>query len=505
MASFFRIHHLLERRATHAPDAIGLTTGQTGEVSFRHWMDSATTLAQTLREAGVQPGHRVMMVAENSFALAAGLMAASLLDAWSVPVNARLSAVEVKRIHDHARPSATLFTHTVSGNAEAHAKLCEAREIEVGPDRAMLAVHLGEARETSQPDAHQVVTLLYTTGTTGDPKGVMLTHGNLLAAGKMSAEHRGIGPEDHVYGVLPLTHVFGLSSVFMASVSAGARIELVPRFEASATFAALQSRVSIFPAVPQMHALLMAHAAGNGLSELHAAKLKYISSGGAPLDLAWKNKVEAFFGLPLLNGYGLTETTAGIAATRPGSTRSDTSCGRVLGEQQLRIDAPNEDGIGEIVVRGPNIMKGYYRNPQETAAILDSAGWLRTGDLGYIDADGNLYITGRKKELIIRSGFNVYPLEVEAALNQHEHVVQAAVIGMSQDGNEDIVAFVQPLAGASVTVQDLKTHLADRLAAYKHPSRWIISPDLPAAPSGKILKAKLATVFADRLASPDGD
>jgi acyl-CoA synthetase (AMP-forming)/AMP-acid ligase II len=254
-----------------------------------------------------------------------------------------------------------------------------------------------------------------------------------------------------------------------------------------------------------MHALLMAHAAGNGLSELHAAKLKYISSGGAPLDLAWKNKVEAFFGLPLLNGYGLTETTAGIAATRPGSTRSDTSCGRVLGEQQLRIDAPNEDGIGEIVVRGPNIMKGYYRNPQETAAILDSAGWLRTGDLGYIDADGNLYITGRKKELIIRSGFNVYPLEVEAALNQHEHVVQAAVIGMSQDGNEDIVAFVQPLAGASVTVQDLKTHLADRLAAYKHPSRWIISPDLPAAPSGKILKAKLATVFADRLASPDGD
>jgi acyl-CoA synthetase (AMP-forming)/AMP-acid ligase II len=499
MTSFSRIHHLLEWQATHAPDAIAITSAATGEMTFADWWQAAGEFANLLQKAHVQPGHRIMMVAENSAALAVALMATSLLDAWSVPVNARLSASEIARIAAHARPAATLYTHSVSTSALAHAQGKGAKEIAVGDDRAMLVMHDATVPEAGQADAHQVATLLYTTGTTGDPKGVMLTHSNLLAAGKMSADHRGISPDDHVYGVLPLTHVFGLSSVFMAALSARARIELVPRFDAAATFAALQSRVSIFPAVPQMHALLMAHAAENAQKHLKAARLKYISSGGAPLDLAWKRKVEAFFGLPLYNGYGLTETTAGIAATRPGGSREDTSAGKALGEQQLRIDGADADGIGEIVARGPNIMKGYYRNEAETAKVLDADGWFKTGDLGFLDSDGNLHITGRKKELIIRSGFNVYPLEVEAALNQHEAVVQAAVIGHKRDGNEEVVAFVHPVAGAALTSEILKAHLRDRLAAYKHPTRWIFSNKLPAAPSGKILKARLTKVFAGEL------
>jgi acyl-CoA synthetase (AMP-forming)/AMP-acid ligase II len=252
-----------------------------------------------------------------------------------------------------------------------------------------------------------------------------------------------------------------------------------------------------------MHALLMAHAKESGQTTISTHRLRYISSGGAPLDLAWKQKVEAFFGLPLYNGYGLTETTAGIAATHPGAANAGTSCGKALGGQQLRIDGVNADAVGEVVVRGPNIMLGYYRNPEETAKVLDADGWFKTGDLGYLDDTGNLYITGRKKELIIRSGFNVYPLEVEAALNQHPSVVQAAVIGVTHNSNEDIVAFVQPLAGTTLTPDTLKAHLADRLAAYKHPNRWIIAPNLPAAPSGKILKARLTAVFADQLSSFD--
>ena len=234
---------------------------------------------------------------------------------------------------------------------------------------------------------------------------------------------------------------------------------------------------------------------------MQAERLRYISSGGAPLDLAWKQKVEAFFGLPLFNGYGMTESTAGIAATKPGATRSDTSVGKMLAGQEIRLDSINTDGIGEIVIRGPNIMAGYYRNKAETEKVLDADGWLRTGDLGCLDEDGNLQITGRAKELIIRSGFNVYPLEVEAALNQHPDVVQAAVIGTAANGNEQIVAFIHPLAGSDLNPDDLKSHLAGRLAAYKHPTRWIISDRLPAAPSGKILKARLATAFADQLAT----
>ncbi len=501
MTSFSRIHHLLEHQAAHAPDAIALTTASTGDVSFADWLTAAQAMASQLRAAGVRPGHRVMLVAENSFTAAVGLIAASILDAWSIPVNARLSAAEIDRIRDHARPAATLFTHAVSEPALRHAQAAEAHHVDVGGEPAMLAFQPETAVETCSEDAGQVATLLYTTGTTGDPKGVMLTHANLIYGGEISASHREITAADYIYGVLPLTHVFGLSSVFMAGLAVGAQLELVPRFDAGVTFAALQSRVSIFPAVPQMHALLMAHANHVGLQQLKAARLRYISSGGAPLDLAWKQKVEAFFGLPLFNGYGMTEATAGIAATRPGATRADTSVGKMLSDQEVRIERAGQDGIGEIVIRGPNIMTGYYRNQAATDEVLDGNGWLRTGDLGFLDKQGNLQITGRAKELIIRSGFNVYPLEVEAALNQHPQVVQAAVIGHSVNGNEDIVAFIQPLAGSSLAPDQLKGHLKDRLAAYKHPTRWIMSDQLPAAPSGKILKARLTTVFADELAA----
>lgn len=501
MTSFSRIHHLLEHQAAHAPDAIALTTAQAGDVSFADWLQTARDLAGELQKAGVGPGHRVMLVAENSLTIAAGLIAASLLDAWSVPVNARLSAPEIDRIRDHAQPAAMLFTHTVSDAAKGHAQTANAHEINGGPEPVMLAVRPETVAEPVSKDAGQVATLLYTTGTTGDPKGVMLTHANLIYGGQTSASHREITSADYIYGVLPLTHIFGLSSAFMAGLAVGARLELVPRFDAAVTFAALQSRVSIFPAVPQMHALLMAHASQCGLQKLKAERLRYISSGGAPLDLAWKQKVESFFGLPLFNGYGMTEATAGIAATRPGATRADTSVGKMLTDQEVRIEQAGQDGIGEFVIRGPNIMAGYYRNQAATDEILDADGWLRTGDLGFQDEHGNLQITGRAKELIIRSGFNVYPLEVEAALNQHPQVVQAAVIGHNANGNEDIVAFIQPLAGCGLAPEDLKSHLKGHLAAYKHPTRWIISDQLPAAPSGKILKARLTSVFAGQLAS----
>ena len=501
MTSFSRIHHLLERQAAHAPDAIALTTALTGDITYAEWLRAANEATATLRDAGVKPGHRVMLVAENSVALAVALMATSLLDAWSVPVNARLSVAEIGRIRDHARPAATLFTHSVSTAANNHAQAAGTRELILAGEPAMLESRPDTVAEPGTATAGQIATLLYTTGTTGDPKGVMLTHANLIYGGQTSAAHREITAADHIYGVLPLTHVFGLSSAFMAALAVGACLELVPRFDAAVTFAALQSRVSVFPAVPQMHALLMAHASQSGLKKLHAERLRYISSGGAPLDLAWKQKVESFFGLSLFNGYGMTEATAGIAATRPGATRADTSVGKMLTGQEVRIEQSGPDRVGEIIIRGPNIMAGYYRNEAETNQVLDSAGWLRTGDLGYLDDDGNLQITGRARELIIRSGFNVYPLEVEAALNQHPQIVQAAVIGYSAHGNEEIVAFIQPLARCTLVPGDLKLHLSERLAAYKHPTRWVMSDQLPAAPSGKILKARLASVFADQLTS----
>jgi acyl-CoA synthetase (AMP-forming)/AMP-acid ligase II len=501
-----RIHHLLEARAAHAPDAIALADTGTGALTYAQLLDAARTAARQLGEAGLEPGHRLMLVCENCNALAVLLMAASMCNAWSVPVNARLSAEEITRISAHARPAVTIYTHQISPPADAHAEAADASPTTLAGFNLKIAHHHGTIPEPVEPSAeYQVATLLYTTGTTGDPKGVMLTHGNLIYGGTESARHRGITAEDHLYAVLPLTHVFGLASALMAVIAAGATTELVARFDKAATLEALKERVSIFPAVPQLHAMLMAHAREQGLDTLPTRRLKYISSGGAPLDLEWKNKVEAFFGLQMCNGYGLTETTAGIAATRPGSPRDDTSVGPPLDGSLVRIDHPNDDGIGEIAVHGPAVMKGYYRNPEETAKVLSADGWFSTGDLGFIDAAGNLHVTGRKKELIIRSGFNVYPLEVEAALNQHPDVVHAAVIGVPRDGNEEIVAFVHPATGTSLTPDTLKAHLQDRLAPYKHPTRYVFSQDLPAAPSGKILKAKLAETFATEINAIKGN
>jgi acyl-CoA synthetase (AMP-forming)/AMP-acid ligase II len=495
-----RIHHLLETRAAHAPDAIALADTGTGAVTYSQLASAARTAARQLAEAGLKPGHRLMLVCENCNALAVLLMAASMCDAWSVPVNARLSAAEINRISAHARPAVTIYTHEISPDANAHANAADALPVKLGGFGLKIAHHDGTTAEPVERAAQdQVATLLYTTGTTGDPKGVMLTHANLIYGGTQSAAHRGITAGDHLYAVLPLTHVFGLASALMAVIAAGATTELVARFDKAATLEALKQRVSIFPAVPQLHAMLMAHAREQGLETLPTRRLKYISSGGAPLDLEWKKKVEAFFGLQMCNGYGLTETTAGIAATRPGSPRNDTSVGPPLDGSLVRIDDPNEDGIGEIAVHGPAVMKGYYRNAEETARVLSPDGWFSTGDLGYIDTAGNIHVTGRKKELIIRSGFNVYPLEVEAALNQHPDVVHAAVIGVPRDGNEEIVAFVHPATGAALCADHLKTHLQDRLAPYKHPTRYVFSQDLPAAPSGKILKAKLADAFATEI------
>ena len=262
----------------------------------------------------------------------------------------------------------------------------------------------------------------------------------------------------------------------------------------------------MLPAVPQMHALLMQYTRDQGMTRLEGSRLHYVSSGGAPLDPAWKCKAEAFYGMALQNGYGMTESTAGICGTRNPIGTPDVSVGPALPGVEVRIDPDTQDehGVGEVLTRGPHVMKGYFRNPDETARAIRPDGFLRTGDLGRFDAEGNLHIVGRSKELIIRSGFNVYPPEVEAALNDHPLVVQSAVVGRRvAGGNEEVLAFVQCADPAKVDEATLKEFVAGRLSSYKRPSRILIVDQLPAAATGKVLKHRLLGAFADRLDAPD--
>ena len=450
--------------------------------------------------------------------MAVSIFAATRIGAVAVPVNARFTSAELERVTAHAEPAVTLYTAGVSADAAAHARAAGARTFATAAGAIELSGGTGGAADPDpDPDGDadrdpdrdlgDAAVILYTTGTTGAPKGVILTHANLCFAAHASTTLRDLSPADTVYGVLPLTHVFGIASVLMASACAGATLRLDARFRPERLHAALMDGVNVFPAVPQMHALLMAHVREQGLDRLEGGRLRYVSSGAAPLDPAWKRQAEAFYGIALQNGYGLTESTAGICGTRNPIGSDDTSAGRPFPGIEVRLDlsvgssAGTDDAeVGEILTRGAHVMHGYFRNPAETTRAIDADGWLRTGDLGRIDAEGRLHVVGRCKELIIRGGFNVYPPEVEAALNDHPDVVQAAVIGRTlEGGNEEILAFVQCSDPTAMDEAAMKAFVGERLASYKRPSRVVFTTALPAAATGKVLKHRLLAAFAQEL------
>ncbi|MEO9897967.1 MAG: class I adenylate-forming enzyme family protein [Paracoccaceae bacterium] len=490
-----RAEEYLAHQVATRPDALALTDVTGVRWTYRDLDAAAAELVA--RMAHVKPGDRVMILSENCGAAVAALFAAWRVGAAAIPINVRQSEAEIDRVIAHANPAMIWFTTEVSTAARLHADRLGALPV------SGAFGSLAELCRNSAPDLNpEIAVLLYTTGTTGDPKGVMLTHANVRFGGKTSAHLRSITTNDFVYGVLPTTHVFGLCSVVVASIYAGAPVRLVPRFDVNVVFETLRDGITLFSGVPQMHAVLMAHAKAQGLERLDSTTLRYVSSGAAPLDPTWKREAEAFYGVAVQNGYGMTETTAGICATLHEIGNPDTSAGPPLPGVEIRIDDDVEgggEGIGEVQSRGPHVMRGYYKNSDATKQALDDQGWMRTGDLGRIDDQGFLHILGRSKELIIHGGFNVYPPEVEAALNDHPEVIQAAVVGRTLDGDEQVLAFCQVAPYCNLNADDLKTFVQPKLAGYKRPAHIILATRLPAAPTGKILKHKLIDTFEDQL------
>jgi acyl-CoA synthetase (AMP-forming)/AMP-acid ligase II len=317
----------------------------------------------------------------------------------------------------------------------------------------------------------------------------MLRHSNLLFSAGGAAKIRSLNSEDRLYGILPLSHIVGLSIVFLGALLSGATIYLEPRFDPVAARVAIErDRITIMLGVPSMFSLFLQYARMRNLQSFDFPALRIISCSGAPLPSAIKSSVESLFGLPLHHGYGITECSPNVAQVRvEAAPRNDNSVGPMFPGVESRLVGPGGQPVpvgevGELWVRGPNVMKGYYRAPDETAAAIDAEGWFNTRDLARFE-DGNLFIVGRTKDLIIRFGFNVYPAEVEAVLNGHPGVVQSAVLGRSVEGNEEVIAFVQ--------------YAARHLAPYKRPSHILIVSTLPMTPSGKIAKSDLAKIAED--------
>ena len=493
-----RLHQILDGKPS---GALALIDHDGTNVTYGDLSLETAALAAILKQHGVRGGDRIVLVSENSVFFAAMVFAASQLNAWLILVNARQSADEIAAIETHATPRCVVYTYDVSAPARDHAARMGASKIGTLASGEVWATNVADVEvEPVDADGNQVAVLLYTTGTTSAPKGVMLTHHNLLFCSSYSAQFNRLIPEDRVVGVLPGTHIYALSSVFLPAIIAGASLEFVPRFDVAKVLSMLRGGATRFPAVPQMFAAIMQHLDEAG-EDLNAPSLVNLVTGGAPLDPGLKTRVEKVFGLALNNGYGMTETSPSISSTHNDHPRTDVGVGVPYDWIDVRIFEPNADGVGEIQVRGDNVMRGYYRAPDKTAEVMTDDGFFRTGDLGTFDEGGGLHIVGRSKELISRSGFNVHPPEIEAMLSKHPSVYQVAVIGRSVPGNEEILAFVK--ASGEVTEAELRAWLKERLVAYKVPSHVFLVDAYPAAATGKILKHKLLAHFAEVIAARD--
>lgn len=497
-----RISDIVKPWAEGSPDLPALIDHE-GSWSYAQLNSAVAETQRWLIDLSIRPGDRVMIVGENCRAFGAILLALASMDAWPVLVNARLAAREIDEIREHSGARRVIFTTSVSPLAAKHAAR-QGATIESIHNLGQLGI--GPLNENAQAEPldmnceNRVAALIYTSGSTGHPKGVMLTHRNLLFAASGSAKIRSLAPGDRIYGVLPLSHVAGLSVALIGALISGAALYLFRRFDPSETFNALRKdRLTVILGTPAMFALLVEYAGLKGIGPRDFPQPRIISTAGAPLHADLKSAAEKLFCSPLQNAYGMTECSPNIAQTRIEAPLSSTSAGPAFPGVELKLIGPDrepvaEGEVGELWVRGPNVMKGYYRAPEETAAALDAEGWFRTGDLARLE-NGNLFIAGRSKEMIIRFGFNVYPAEVEAVLNTHPAVARSAVIGRASSGaqgDEEVIAFVQPQPRAALTAAELAEHAAQYLAPYKRPSHIAVIPALPLNPNGKVAKGELA-------------
>ncbi len=362
-----RIHEVVDRYAAETPDGLALAEGSM-IWSYRELHQRIQQIAIVLTSLGIRPGDRMMIVSENSVALAGLLLAASRIDAWAIVANSRLSPRELDQIRDHSTARRVFFTVAVSKEAASHAARYDAKVGEIGPlkDIAVSALHDDVIAERVEVSGRmQVAVLIYTSGTTGTPKGVMLSHENLLFSAHSTALLRKMDANDRVYLVLPMSHIVG-TSVFIMTLMSGGMVRLVSKYDPAALTAAIaEGNVTILNGVPAIYQKLIEYKANAGIPEFRRGSLRLISVAGAPLDIALKSRVEQELGLPLLNGYGITECAPGISGVRLDAPRGDESVGMLLPGVEARMIGRDgkevgEGEIGELHVRGPNVMLGYY-------------------------------------------------------------------------------------------------------------------------------------------------
>lgn len=466
-------------------------------LTYSDLLDRAGAVADQLRRDGFAPGDRAGLMTPNVPAYPVHLFGVLLAGGVVVPLNPLLKAREVEYHLADAGATVVFTVPEAADEVQAGATPAGSRVAVVAGDGGPAPSAPGRSPIADRDDDDTAV-ILYTSGTTGRPKGAELTHENLRSNAAVTRETLiETGPDDVVMGCLPLFHVFGLTCGLLASVQAGSCLSLIPRFDGAKALEVIErDGVTVFEGVPTMYAAMLAARDADGTLGGDLATIRTCICGGAPLPVELLNRFEATLGCVILEGYGLSESAPVACFNHPHLERKPGTVGVAVADVALRVvdTEGNEvaDGeVGEILISGPNVMKGYWGRPEVTAeTVVD--GWLRTGDLAVRDAEGYFTIVDRKKDMIIRGGYNVYPREVEEVLYEHPGVAEAAVIGIPHETmGEEVAAAVALKAGHEASPDDVREFVKDRIAPYKYPREVWIVPELPKGPTGKILRREV--------------
>ena len=502
---------ILAESAIRTPDKVAIVVGGV-ETTYAELWEQTRRYAGALAEQGVGPGDPVAVLIPNVADFPRVYYAVLSLGAIVVPIHALLKSDEIEYVLRDSGATmlvcaAPLLAEGAKGAAKAGVPVLSVLAPEpVGDIRQLerLAADAEPIRTYLPMDPFDTATILYTSGTTGKPKGAMGSHFALVEqTNTLLLNTFEMVSEDVIFGGLPLFHTFGQTVALNTGLRATSRIVLLPKFDgATALRTLIDSECTIMMGVPTMYIALLEAAKATD----ERPKLKYAISGGASLPLAVIERFRQEFGVVIYEGYGLTETSPVASFNHIGREPRVGSIGQAIWGVDVEIARSDLDDriellphgeLGEIVVRGHNLMIGYLNLPEETAkAIVD--GWFRTGDLGTKDDDGYLWIVDRKKDMILRNGYNVYPREVEEVLVAHPAVSSAAVFGVAHETHgQEIMACVVLAPDTAADAAELAAYAEEKLAAYKFPRRVEIVEVLPLGPSGKVLKRELVKQYED--------
>jgi acyl-CoA synthetase (AMP-forming)/AMP-acid ligase II len=498
------------RAQTHAGAVFLVAPEPQLQLSYADLRAQCELVESKLRGLGLAPGDKAAFLLDNGYwttSLFLGTMYAGMV---SVPLNAVAGVPQVQYILEHCDANVVFCSDAYREKFGAAIDACP-RKLTVirthedsGPDWQQITA--GTAPTAAGVTGEDDALLLYTSGTTGLPKGARLSNRAVLAGGMNTAIAHELTPDDRALCVLPLYHINGEMVTVMGPLVSASSVVMPHRYSASDLWRhVLEHRCTWMSVVPTIIKYMLDRAEhedidfGNSESLKH---LRFARSASAPLPASVQQQFESTFGVPMIETMGLTETCAPILSNpMPPGTRKSGSPGKAFGNE---VEVANENGerlpdgtVGELVVRGANVLSGYYKNPQASATAFGADGWFRTGDLGYRDSDGYFFITGRSKELIIKGGENIAPREIDDALYLHEAVLEAAAIGVADDNyGQDVQACVRLRDGYSATEEELIEHCRSHVGKFKAPSRVYFLADLPKGPSGKIQRLKLPEMIA---------